>query len=194
MSTAVRALVLHRLLLLLAMGLAASGSHAAEFDLSALRASSFFVQAGAGNESTRSYVAGATWNWRWHRQFARFRASGYFEADIGRWTTTARGVRSSSWVTQAGLTPVIRLQSAGAPGPWFAEFGIGANYIIPLYQTGHKRFSTQFNFGDHLGIGRRAGANGKHEFTVRLQHFSNAGIEHPNPGENFVQLRYSWRL
>ncbi len=27
------------------------------------------------------------------------------------------------------------------------------------------------------------------EWLLRLQHFSNAGIEHPNPGENSVQLR-----
>ena len=31
----------------------------------------------------------------------------------------------------------------------------------------------------------------RHELALRLQHFSNAGIKHPNPGENFVQLRYA---
>ena len=32
------------------------------------------------------------------------------------------------------------------------------------------------------------------EIALRVQHFSNAGIKHPNPGEYFVQLRYSWHL
>lgn len=30
--------------------------------------------------------------------------------------------------------------------------------------------------------------------ALRLQHFSNASIRHPNPGENFVQLRYARRF
>ena len=31
-----------------------------------------------------------------------------------------------------------------------------------------------------------------HELALRVQHYSNAGIRHPNPGENFVQLRGSF--
>ena len=33
---------------------------------------------------------------------------------------------------------------------------------------------------------------GAHELALRVQHYSNAGIRHPNPGENFVQLRGSF--
>ena len=120
--------------------------------------------------------------------------SGYFEADIGRWTTDDRGVSSSTWATQVGLTPVIRLQSSAAMSHWFAEVGVGANYILPLYRTGHKRFSTEFNFGDHFGVGRQFGERRQHELMLRVQHFSNAGIAHPNPGQNFVQLQYSRRF
>jgi hypothetical protein len=29
------------------------------------------------------------------------------------------------------------------------------------------------------------------EVALRVEHFSNAGISHPNPGENFLQLRLS---
>jgi hypothetical protein len=32
------------------------------------------------------------------------------------------------------------------------------------------------------------------ELVLRVEHFSNAGIKHPNPGENYVQLRYTHRL
>jgi lipid A 3-O-deacylase len=127
-------------------------------------------------------------------KYSLLTASGYFEADVGRWTTDDRGVNSSTWATQVGLTPVIRLQPAGAMSHWFAEIGVGANYIVPLYRTGHKRFSTEFNFGDHFGVGRQFGERRQHELMVRVQHFSNAGIDHPNPGENFVQLRYSRRF
>jgi lipid A 3-O-deacylase len=43
-----------------------------------------------------------------------------------------------------------------------------------------------------VAIGRRFGASKEHEVMLRLQHFSNAGIKHPNPGEDFLQLRYAW--
>jgi hypothetical protein len=172
----------------------ASNSTAAEINLRALHPSTLFVQAGAGDQNTQAYVGGATWAWDWHRQVSSLSISGYFEAAVGRWITAHHGVNSSAWATQIGVTPVLRLQPSDPGSRWFAEIGVGANYIVPLYQTDHKQFSTKFNFGDHLGIGRQCGQQRKHEFTLRVQHFSNAGIDHPNPGENFVQLRYSRNL
>jgi len=75
-------------------------------------------------------------------------------------------------------------------GHWFGEAGIGASVIAPAYHTDSKRFSTAFNFGDHLAIGREFGANHRQEIALRIEHFSNAGIDHPKPGENFVQVRW----
>ena len=172
----------------------ASNTYAAQFDLRALQPSSLFVQAGVGDQDTHAYVAGATWTWNWRRHISFLTASGYFEAGIGRWTTDEHGVNRSAWATQIGMTPVIRLQPSGRTDRWFAEIGVGANYIVPLYQTNYKRFSTEFNFGDHFGIGRQFGQYRQHELMLRMQHFSNAGIAHPNPGENFLQLRYSRKL
>ena len=70
----------------------------------------------------------------------------------------------------------------------------GVNVLAPLYRSRDKRFSTAFNFGDHVGIGVQLGDDHGQELSLRLQHFSNAGIKDPNPGENFVQLRYTARL
>jgi lipid A 3-O-deacylase len=182
------------LVALLGMSLVAPRVHAAQFDLGALQPSSLFIQAGIGDQDTRAYVAGATWDWQWRRHYSALTASGYFEADIGRWTTDDHGVNRSAWATQVGVTPVIRLQPVALANRWFGEIGVGANYIVPLYRTNHKRFSTEFNFGDHVGVGRQFGERRQYELLLRMQHFSNAGIEHPNPGENFFQLRYSWRL
>ena len=72
--------------------------------------------------------------------------------------------------------------------------GIGANVIVPIYHSDDKHFSTEFNFGDHLAIGRQFGDHREQEIALRLQHFSNAGIREPNPGENFQQLRYLKRF
>jgi lipid A 3-O-deacylase len=159
-----------------------------------LTPSSAFAQVGYGDQRTQAYLAGASWNWPWQRELGPTTAGGYFEAGFGRWTTRDNGVRSTAWPTQISLTPVLRLHPAGSLHRWFGEIGVGANYIVPVFDSGRKRFSTEFNFGDHLAIGRQFGQNQGHELSLRIEHFSNAGIEHPNPGENFVQVRYAYRL
>ena len=156
--------------------------------------STAFVQAGIGDQSTRAYIGGFTWDWNWRHHYGFGTLSGYFDADFGRWTTDRNGVKGYAWMTQLGLTPVLRFRPTGAAADWFAEIGVGPNYILPLYRSGSKRFSSEFNFGDHVAIGRDFGGRGQHELALRAEHFSNAGISHPNPGENFVQLRYSYRF
>jgi lipid A 3-O-deacylase len=156
--------------------------------------SSAFAQVGYGDQRTQAYLAGASWDWPWERALGPMTAGGYFEAGFGRWTTRDNGVRSSTWPTQVSLTPVLRLHPEGSLHRWFGEVGVGANYIVPVFDSGRKRFSTEFNFGDHFAIGRQFGANDRQELSLRIEHFSNAGIEHPNPGENFVQARYAYRL
>jgi lipid A 3-O-deacylase len=178
----------------LALGLANAPVDAAQFDLGTLEPSTLFIQAGVGDQRTEAYMAGATWGGNWRKQYSLFTVSGYFEGALGRWSTREGSISSSAWATQIGLTPVIRLQPSGHEHDWFAELGVGANYIVPLYRTDHKRFSTEFNFGDHLAIGRQFGGRRQHELAVRVEHFSNAGIAHPNPGENFLQLRYAYWL
>ncbi len=149
-----------------------------------------FVQAGLGDNNTQSYTAGLVWDWRWQMSTKLGEVTGYSDISAGRWIVSSGGTHSNTWATQLGITPVLR-QHFGSSG-LFAEVGIGANYILPLYQSGTKRFSTQFNFGDHIAIGSAFGYD-KEEVSLRFQHYSNAGIDHPNPGENFFQLRYTYR-
>ncbi|KDD61989.1 lipid A 3-O-deacylase domain protein [Bordetella bronchiseptica OSU553] len=40
-------------------------------------------------------------------------------------------------------------------------------------------------------MGYRFGPERAYEVSLRVQHFSNAGIKKPNPGENFMFLRFS---
>lgn len=153
-----------------------------------------FLQAGAGDSDTQSYTLGALWDWRWQSQTSLGKVTGYSEASFGRWTSAAPQSSGGTWATQAGITPVLRQFMDTAHGTYFAEIGIGANVILPLYHSGRKQFSTQFNFGDHFAIGRQFGELRKEEVSLRFQHYSNAGIDHPNPGENFFQLRYTHRF
>lgn len=164
--------------------LAADGAGALE----ALVPESFFLQAGAADH-VDTFSLGAIWKLPWQRDAAFGRFATSIEASVGEWQT--HGQRRHSYpFTQFGFTPSLRFYPDAWHGPWFVEAGIGANVIAPAYHTDGKRFSTAFNFGDHLAIGREFGAAHRQEIALRVEHFSNAGIDHPNPGENFVQLRW----
>jgi len=149
-----------------------------------------FVQAGFGDQHTNAYLVGVTWYLPWHFDFSVGTLAASVEASVGRWHTVSPRGGTTAWPTQIGATPVLRFYPSFA-SQWFAEIGVGPNYIVPLFRSGKKRFSTEFNFGDHFAVGRRFGTS---EVSLRLEHFSNAGIDHPNPGENFVQVRYSFRI
>ena len=139
-------------------------------------------------------VFGAVWDWRWQKPLSGGLLTGYWEISFGRWSSQADPAgNSSAWVSQVGVTPVLRWHPGAGTVPWFVEVGIGANVLTPIYRSRDKRFSTAFNFGDHLAVGWHLGAAQQHGISLRVQHFSNAGIKHPNPGENFLQLRYVTR-
>lgn len=151
------------------------------------RPDSLSAQAGAGHQ-VDSVGLGAAWDWNWHEHTGAGLVTGSTELSLARWRGT-RGV-DDQLATQVGITPMLRLYPAGATAGWFVEAGIGANAISPVYHNGTRKFSTVFNFGDRLGVGRRFGDHQEHEFALRVEHFSNCGVSDPNPGENFLQMRY----
>lgn len=145
---------------------------------------------GAASDA-RATSVGLRWDLPWRRAWGwRGVLTAHAEFALGNWRADAGGDRSSAVSTQAGLTPVVRYTFDGAVG-WFAEAGVGANFIAPVYRSNDKRFSTVFNFGDHIGLGCRSALRCGWEWALRVQHFSNAGITRPNPGENFVQLQFA---
>jgi hypothetical protein len=152
-----------------------------------------FTQAGTGNQSTKAYVVGTMWDGPWTKQRRYILWSEYVEVDVGRWSTRRGVTTSTAWPTQFGIIPTLRLRSS-PESRWFGELGVGPNYIVPLCRSGTKRFSTEFNFGDHVGVGRSFGSARRFESSLRTEHFSNAGIRHPNPGEKFIQARLSTRF
>ncbi len=93
--------------------------------------------------------------------------------------------------SQIGATAMWR-HLLGEPGtPWFLELGLGGTVMDRLYATPRNRFSTAFQFTEVLGLGYRFGERQAYELSLRLQHYSNGGIKEPNPGANFVKLRFS---
>lgn len=139
----------------------------------------------------RATSVGLQWDLPWRRAWGRRGTlAAYAELALGHWRADGGGDRSSAVSTQVGLTPVLRYTFDGAAG-WFVEGGVGANLIAPVYRSKDKRFSTAFNLGEHAGLGWRSSARRGWEWALRVQHFSNAGIARPNPGENFVQLQFA---
>ena len=155
------------------------------------RPHAFFAQFGSASEVTAA-TAGLIWNPRWDALPDPW--SMYFEASLSRWN--GRGDYSSDHgvLTQVALVPVFRWRADQGRSAWFGEGGIGATVTSSVYRHEDKHFSTSFNFGDHVGVGYSFGTARQNELALRFEHFSNAGIKHPNPGQNFTQLRYVHRF
>jgi len=153
------------------------------------------LQWGQGDNNTSLVRAGVVWQWdnQWFDQ-GEWRLSGYWEAEAGQWrSTSAAGKRRR--FTDIGFTPVFRFeqQALSAVAPYL-EAGIGAHFISPEFNNADRRFSTVFQFGDHLGIGARFGERHQFDLGYRFQHLSNGSIKQPNPGINFSQLNLIYRF
>lgn len=150
---------------------------------------SFFVEGGLWTGRTWNGTAGVVWPWEWKSTLGSAEVTAITEAYISHWDTP--GVSSRRSFTQIGLVPLLRLHSDQGRSPWFAEAGIGLSTTDRHFETLDKRFTTNFNFVDIIGVGRGFGQSRQQELGVRIQHVSNAGIRVPNPGQNFLLLRYA---
>jgi lipid A 3-O-deacylase len=74
------------------------------------------------------------------------------------------------------------------------DAALGITYLSEDYVTPNKTFGSRWNFTQRLGVGRSFGEQGRHELALSLHHFSNAGIKKPNPGENFLSVRYALKF
>jgi len=154
-----------------------------------LRPGGVFVQGGVAEHASFSATVGVMWPWSWRSEMAGGEWTGISEAFASYWSARAAGGRES--FTQLGLLPLLRYRFAKGSSGWFLEGGIGISAMDTMYRTTDKQFSTRFNFVDVVGVGRSFGAQRARELSLRLSHISNGGIKKPNPGENFLQLRYA---
>ncbi|MBI5278914.1 MAG: acyloxyacyl hydrolase [Burkholderiales bacterium] len=158
-----------------------------------LSPATLYAQFGLSEHGTVSATVGAAWPWAWKSSLVGTEVTGQTEGYASLWRADAIGGGSQS-VVQLGLLPVFRLRFDAGRSDWFMEAGIGVSWMDRVYHTPNKQFSTSWNFHDMLGVGYSFGANREHEFGLRLVHYSNAGIRKPNPGIEFLQLRYGRRF
>ena len=155
-------------------------------------AKGMFIEGAVAGRGTYSATVGALWPWGWKRDSWAGELSGISELWVSHWS--ARQVAGRESFSQVGIQPLLRLRFEGGASPWFMEGGVGLSYTDVMYHTQDKQFSTKFNFIDSIGAGRSFGEDRKREVSLRITHFSNASIKTPNPGENFLQLRYAIRF
>lgn len=149
------------------------------------------VEAGRGDGTDMARV-GVQWDWnrkwfpgqQWH-------LGGYWDLALGQWHRSSPPGFNED-ITEIGLTPVFRLQQNDGRGVYF-EGAIGF-HLLSRTSLGDKRFSTKFQFGDHLGVGFRFGAKGEFDLGYRFQHLSNGSIKKPNNGIDFHQIRLQYRF
>jgi len=152
--------------------------------------SGVYLQYDRASDDTNVGTIGITAPIQWSRTLWGGKLGAYWDLYYSRLSSTGGPERNET--DMVGLVPSFRLRFNQGLSPWFADAGIGATYTNRLFRTREKEFSTRFNFASHLGVGYSFGTRFQHEVQLRLQHISNARIKEPNPGENFVQLRYGY--
>lgn len=143
--------------------------------------------------STNTTTAGMTFPWWPGRTAQQGPLTGYWDVFLSNWHAPALGDGPRNYA-QIGALYTWRYRFGEGSSPWFAEGGIGGSLMDHVYQTPDRSFSTAFQFTEVLGVGRSFGENGAHELSLRVQHFSNAGIKKPNSGETFLRLRYTYHF
>ena len=167
---------------------ATTGVHAQPIDIREHPA--LYLQGGLAERSAQSLTLGATAPMQWRTVWADYPVTAHWDMSLSMWNAKRPNSDSSRTIAVLGISPSLRLHSKSAT-PWFVEAGLGGYLYNQLYQSHNKRFSTAFNFGTRLGIGFFSGLQRENEWMLRVEHFSNASIKKPNPGENFIQLRYA---
>ena len=150
-----------------------------------------YLQYGAAEHGTDTQTAGVLLPWKhWSHELGSGLLTGHWDIWGSRWASDYQNRTRSSWVI--GAKPTLRWRGAQGQSPWFIEAGVGVSYALNhRYLSDFREFSTRYNFASHIGVGYLFGPQQKNEISLRLEHQSNAGIKQPNPGENFLQLRYA---
>jgi lipid A 3-O-deacylase len=161
------------------------------FTSTALAFDSASIEFGTGNRTLLSRV-GIQSKWQdrwWHSNGTHI--GGYWDATLMHWHSNRYQdlPGASQNITALGVTPVFRFQRDTLKGV-YVEAAIGVHYLSDIYENNGRRFSTRFQFGDHLGVGYVFG-NGV-DLSLKIQHFSNGGIKRPNNGANFLSVGTSY--
>ena len=151
----------------------------------------YSIEVGEGNLTTIYQLAAQqSWknDWAW---LAENHLVTYWEVGVadmeGRKFNDIAGQKHS--LIDFGFTPVLRWQGNSELGT-YAEVGIGVHYLTERYNNNGRIMGGEFQFGDYVGTGY---VFPNHlDLSVKFKHYSDAGIERPNPAVNFVMIKLSY--
>jgi len=150
------------------------------------------VLGGPARNGTAQVGTGLVWDWDLHKQRHAL-VTGQTELVASYWHADAvGGGKQGLW--HVALVPVLRMNLDHGRSPWVLELGIGVSWLSRPYVTPEKTFSSAWNFYDVIGAAYRFGHDDDQEIGARFTHVSNAGLKLPNPGEDFLLLRYVRRF
>jgi lipid A 3-O-deacylase len=139
------------------------------------------VETGIGDDRTGMLRLSVIDRWRKHQtdRAEVWRLAGYWEFSGALWDNAEEST------ADVGITPVFRVERKAL----YIEGAVGVHFVQARISA-HRSFSTALQFGTHVGAGLHLG---KYDLGVRIQHLSNGGVAHPNPGINFalVHLHYA---
>ena len=145
-----------------------------------------YVQLGVAEHNVHTEAVGVRLPWH---TFGNGRWQLDADLSVAHWSSRPwidGGSRRSTVVFEA--TPAFRFEASNY---LYLTGGIGLTLANRKYRNHGRRFSTFYNFATHLGAGVWLdGAQRTHALELRVQHVSNGSIKKPNPGEDFLQLRY----
>ena len=146
------------------------------------------------NTDTNAFTLGVILPWGSEHRVWGTLITSHADLFVSRWRAPSVDRTEHNNFSQIGAIALWRFRFDEGASPWFAEAGIGVTTMDERYETPDRRFSTRFQFTEQLAVGRNFGEQGRHELSLRIQHFSNGSIRKPNPGENFYKLRYAYRF
>lgn len=92
------------------------------------------------------------------------------------------------------FSPVLTRQFTTVYGKaLFWELGVGVSFLDKKRFAG-KDLGSYYQFEDRLGLTLALDPAKKRSISLRYFHYSNGGLEKPNPGMDFINLSYAWRF
>ncbi len=165
----------------------------ATFSSASLAIDSVSAEVASGNKS-QIYRLGAQWNM--DGSLARSATSeiwGYWDLTGAVWRENK--YQNEEGATQnfidIGFTPTGRWQQLNHQGAYF-EAGLGPHLNSQVYDNNHRALSTHLQFGTALGVGYVMPCG--LDLGLKITHFSNGGIKHPNNGVNLAILKVGYKF
>lgn len=116
----------------------------------------------------------------------------YVETSVNFWEYGGDNSHDTNFVL--AVSPVFQYPVFKFYGkPIYIEAGIGIAFLDDTVFAG-KEVSTHYQFEDRVGFLYRFGHEEQNQLSVRYFHYSNGGLQRPNPGLDFISLSYMHKL